>query len=207
MKKLVMSAIIALGLAVGFGFTSEVSACDDCATNANSVSEFARNVRDEHIEFDNCTEDHMLCEMCDGYFCDNLTCWCGSEMSHVENCWCEDHFVCEECDELFCMELLCECDEMIVMSEEEFYEFEDYIYELYIEEYCINECEECDYYYYEECMCNACEDDCYGCIMYDFELFVEDEFEMIMDEYYEVIRGIIDERARANEVEIVICEF
>ena len=221
MKKLIMSAIIALGLAVGFGFTSvasetSVSECDDCATNANSVSEFARNVRDEHIESDNCTEDHMLCEMCDGYFCDNLTCWCGSEMSHIEECWCEDHFVCEECDELFCMSVACECDETnevsVVMTYDELMIFDEMIWDMYCEEYCINECEECDSYYYKECMCESCGNDCYECLHYDYEIFVMDYYDMIMDIYEEVLEGLEDSRANEvsvseNELASLMCEF
>lgn len=179
MKKLFVGMIIGLGLVFGIGFTSEVSAYDDYAEMTDE--EFAMHVRDTHIERDLCTEEHTVCMECNGYFCDNLTCWCGEEIPNV------------------------------AMTFEEFYAFEEYVYDMYVCEYCVNYCEDCDNYYYAECMCeaieNGCGSDCIDCLAYDYEIFVEDYYEMIMDEYYEVIRGIVDERARANEVEIVICEF
>lgn len=180
MRRAVMSMIIGLGLVFGIGFANEINACDDCAKNAGSLEEFARNVRDEHIEFDDCTDEHMLCEMCDGYFCDNLSCWCGSEMSQVSE----------------------------VMTYDELMIFDEMIWDMYCEEYCINECEECDSYYYKECMCESCGNDCYDCLHYDYEIFVMDYYDMIMDIYEEVLEGLEDSRvAKEREVKIVICEF
>jgi hypothetical protein len=92
------------------------------------------------------------------------------------------------------------------MTYEEMLEFDEMIYEIYLEEYCINECNECDSYYYKECMCNACYSDCIDCLSYDYEIFVIDYYDMIMDEYEEVLRGIIDNRLYPK-VEIKICYF
>ena len=183
MRKLVMSVIIGLGLAVGFGLGNDASACDICETKTYQEmtdKEFAMHVRDEHIETDSCTEEHYECMECEGYFCDNLTCWCGEEV------------------------------ERVYMTYEQLCQFDQAIYELYLNEYCTNLCEECNTYYYKDCMCDSCSTDCYGCIMYDYELFVEDNYNMIMNIYERVLEQLADYReTKANEVNepMIICEF
>ena len=96
------------------------------------------------------------------------------------------------------------------MTYEEYYAFEEMIHDLYIEEYCVDYCEKCDEYYYDECFCESeCEyDDC----EHDYVIFIEDHYDMIMDEYEEVLRGISDEGtdsrvSEENDSEITICEF
>lgn len=99
-----------------------------------------------------------------------------------------------------------EVSEMSYMTHNELKMFDEMIYEIYLEEYCTNLCEECDFYYYAECMCNACYDDCEDCLSYDYEIFVDDHYDMIMDYYEEVLRDIIDSRNNPK-VEVKICEF
>lgn len=180
MRNMIMSIVIGLGLAVGFGAMSNVNACDDCET----IEEFAMHVRDTHIERDLCTEEHTICMECDGYFCDNLTCWCGREISIDK-----------------------------VMTYEQLMQFEQAIYDIYCEEYCTNYCEECGVRYYKECMCealeNGCGTDCEVCSFYDYELFIDDHYLMILDIYVDVVEEI-QERVVAREKEetvIVIYEF
>lgn len=98
-------------------------------------------------------------------------------------------------------------DEISYMTYDELLMFDAMIYnDLYLEEYCTNLCEECDTYYYKECMCDSCYSDCIDCLEYDYELFVMDYYDMIMDEYEEILQGIIDSRNNPK-VEIKICNF
>lgn len=175
MRKLLSMLAIVIGLVVGYGFTNEVRACEDdmCA------KEFALETMDEHIAIDDCTEEHIACIECEGYFCANLSCWCGKEMSVANEC----------------------------MTYEELMIFDEMIHDIYLEEYCTNLCEECDSYYYKECMCDACYTDCIGCIEYDYELFVCDYYDMIIDEYEEVLQGIIDNRTAPKKQKVVVCYF
>jgi hypothetical protein len=100
-----------------------------------------------------------------------------------------------------------QADEMSYMTYDELLMFDAMIYnDLYLEEYCTNLCEECDTYYYKECMCDSCYSDCIDCLEYDYELFVMDYYDMIMDEYEEILQGIIDSRNNPK-VEIKICKF
>lgn len=169
MRKLI--AVIIIGLVAGFGFTNDISACDDdmCA------KDFALEILDQHMTQDDCLENHTACIECEGYFCANLSCWCGKEI----------------------------CD---YMTYDELMIFGEMIYEIYLEEYCTNLCEECDTYYYKECMCDSCYDDCIDCLEYDYEIFVENYYDMIIDEYEEVLQGIIDSRENPV-VEVVICDL
>lgn len=100
-----------------------------------------------------------------------------------------------------------QADEISYMTYDELLMFDAMIYnDLYLEEYCTNLCEECDTYYYKECMCDSCYDDCIDCLEYDYELFVMDYYDMIMDEYEEILQGIIDSRNNPK-VEVKICYF
>lgn len=100
-----------------------------------------------------------------------------------------------------------QADKMSYMTYDELMKFDAMIYEIYLEEYCTNYCEKCDSYYYKECMCEACSTDCPDCLSYDYELyFVMDYYDMIMDEYEEVLRGIVDNRNN-TKVEIKINEL
>ena len=100
-----------------------------------------------------------------------------------------------------------QADEISYMTYDELLMFDAMIYnDLYLEEYCTNLCEECETYYYKECMCDSCYSDCIDCLEYDYELFVMDYYDMIMDEYEEILQGIIDSRNNPK-VEIKICNF
>ena len=169
MRKLFAMVVIGLGLVVGFGFSNEVYACDDCVS--------------ERIE----TEEHE-------------DCICGSFQLQ-----------CENCGGLYCQEYACECgrcegiiEEDVVMTYEEVMRFEQVMYDIYCEEYCTNYCEECDYYYYAECMCNACYSDCEDCLEYDYQLFIEDNYDMIMDIYEDVLEEIQESRIAKDREETVI---
>jgi hypothetical protein len=180
MRKLFAMVVIGLGLVVGFGFSNEmsVSACDICEEKTYQEmtdEEFAMHVRDTHIERDLCTEEHTICMECDGYFCDNLTCWCGRETSIDK-----------------------------VMTYEQLMQFEQAIYDMYCDKYCTNYCEECDYYYYAECMCNACYSDCEDCLEYDYQLFIADNYDMIMDIYEDIMNQLEEYRIAKEREETVI---
>ena len=100
-----------------------------------------------------------------------------------------------------------QADEMSYMTYDELMQFDKMMYNLYLEEYCTNYCEDCDTYYYKECMCNACSDNCQDCYMYDYEFyFIIDCYDMIMDQYEEVLSGII-ERRNNPQVEVVPSYF
>jgi hypothetical protein len=143
MKNLVMSAIIGLGLVVGFGaMSNEVNACDNCVIE---------RIETEEHEDCICGSFQLQCENCGGLYCQEYACECGR---------CEG-IICEEPEE-----------KNVVMTYDELMIFNEMIWDIYCEEYCTNYCEECDYYYYTECMCDAC--DCEDCLNYDYELFVED---------------------------------
>ena len=179
MRRAVMSMIIGLGLVFGIGFTNEsVNACDDCI------------IETEEHEDCVCGSFQLQCENCEGLYCQEYACECGR---------CEG-IICDEVSEVS------ETNE--VMTYEELMQFDEMIWDMYCEEYCINECEECDSYYYKECMCESCGNDCYDCLHYDYEIFVMDYYDMIMDIYEKVLEGLEDSRvAKEREVEIVICEF
>ena len=175
MRKLIMSAIIGLGLAVGFGAMSNVSACDDCVIERIETEEHEDCV---------CGSFQLQCENCGGLYCQEYACECG------------------KCEGII-------CEENVVMTYEELMQFEERIWNIYCEEYCTNYCEECDYYYYTECMCGACYGDCEDCLNYDYELFIADNYDMIMDIYEDIMNQLEEYRIakEREETVIVICEF
>lgn len=180
MRKLFAMVVIGLGLVVGFGFSNEVYACDDCVS--------------ERIE----TEEHEDCV-------------CGSFQLQ-----------CENCGGLYCQEYACECgrcegiiEEDVVMTYEEVMQFECYVWnELYMKS-CVNYCEECDIEYYEHCSCECrkeCEESGYEftpedeeyCWDYDYQLFIEDNYDMIMDIYEDIMNQLEDYRIAKEREETVI---
>lgn len=97
----------------------------------------------------------------------------------------------------------------MIMTCEEYHMFEEIVWDSYINNYCVNECDECDSYYYKECMCDSCENgtDCYECLNKDFYIFIDDYYEEIMDLSDEIlldIQNIIQER---NEEPLVYYEL
>ena len=97
-----------------------------------------------------------------------------------------------------------EVEEMGYMTYNEMLAFDEMIHDLYIEEYCTNYCEDCDCYYYKYCVCNTPDEYCADCL--DYETFISDNYDMIMDYYEEVLRGILDRRNNPK-VEVKIGEF
>ena len=87
-----------------------------------------------------------------------------------------------------------QADKMSYMTYDELMRFDAVIYDLYLEEYCTNYCEDCDSYYYKECMCDACYADCEDCLSFDYELFVSDHYDTIINAYEEILSGIIERR-------------
>ena len=82
-------------------------------------------------------------------------------------------------------------------------DFEEHIWELYITEYCVNYCGTCDSYSYEHCLCCECTDD-EECIEADYQLFIEDNMSIIIDEYYEWLSWIQEDyRDRVNVMNVV----
>jgi hypothetical protein len=229
MKKVLVGMLIGLGLVTGFGF--EASACEskcdsnscgeyqcalceeqycmeeDCNVTCEcgiEVFELEVDYIAEHKENDKCTDNHFLCENCGAFFCLTEDCWCGEY--EVSN-----RYIYEE---IFANEM------NIVMTQEELSAFKCYVWnELYMKS-CVNYCEECDIEYYEHCSCECrkeCEEEGYRftpedeeyCWEYDYQLFVEDNYDMIMDIYEELLEEK-QERIVAKEKEetvMIICEF
>jgi hypothetical protein len=106
-------------------------------------------------------------------------------------------------------------NEEIYMTQEEFNRFNSYVWdELYLES-CVNYCEECDIEYYEHCSCECreeCEESGYEftpedeeyCWDYDYMLFIEDNYDMIMDIYEDVLEEIQESRIAKEREETVI---
>ena len=53
-------------------------------------------------------------------------------------------------------------------------------------------------------MCNACYSDCEDCLEYDYQLFIEDNYDMIMDIYEDVLEEIQESRIAKEREETVI---
>jgi hypothetical protein len=82
-------------------------------------------------------------------------------------------------------------------------DFEEHIWNMYISEYCVNYCGTCDSYSYEHCLCCECTDDS-ECSELDYQLFIEDNMSMIIDEYYEWLSWIQEDY---REMNYVVYEF
>lgn len=121
---------------------------------------------------------------------------------------------CENCGGLYCQEYACECgrcegiideanEESIIMSYQEFGIFEEMIWDMFLEDYCTNYCEECDCYYYEICDCEVPCAECNEPVECDFAIFVCDNYDYIMsiaDDLLEIIEDM-------NQQVLVIYEF
>lgn len=219
MKKLFVGILVGLGLVAGFGFANEVEACENnscgeytCALceeqycmeeNCSVTCECGIEVFELEVDYiaehkveDKCTDEHILCENCGAFFCLTEDCYCGE---YVVN----EHYVYEE---IFANEV---SEVSVVMNYEEYYELHDIVFEMYLEE-CVNECNECGYYYYEHCMCEACEEGemCDECYYYDFDMYIADNYEMIMELAEDIVIGnYAYEESETNEVSVVVYEF
>lgn len=80
-----------------------------------------------------------------------------------------------------------------------YHKFESDIFDLYLEE-CEHYCSDCDYYYYKSCNCNACYSDCADCSDYDYELFIDDNYDMVL-EYYDFLLEVAQEQFFKNQME------
>jgi hypothetical protein len=108
-------------------------------------------------------------------------------------------------------------NEEIYMTQEDLNAFDCYVWnELYMKS-CVNYCEECDIEYYEHCSCECrkeCEEEGYRftpedeeyCWEYDYQLFIEDNYDMIMD-IYENIMNQLEEYRIAKEREETVIEI
>ena len=67
--------------------------------------------------------------------------------------------------------------------------FEEHIWNIYIEDYCVNYCGTCDSYYYGHCLCCDCDSD-EECSELDYQLFIDDNMEVIADEYMKLLTDI-----------------
>ena len=75
MRNMIMSVIIGLGLVVGFGFSNEVYACDDCSNEETYMTQ------EQLMQFDQAIYD-MYCEE----YCTNYCEEC--EVRYYEECMC-----------------------------------------------------------------------------------------------------------------------
>lgn len=87
----------------------------------------------------------------------------------------------------------------IALPVEDYHKFEHDIFDCYLKE-CSNYCSDCDYYYYKSCNCNACYSDCADCSDYDYELFIDDNYDMVL-EYYDFLLEVAQEQFFKNQME------
>ena len=87
----------------------------------------------------------------------------------------------------------------IALPVEYYHKFESDIFDCYLEE-CSNYCSDCDYYYYKSCNCNACYSDCADCSDYDYELYIDDNYDIIL-EYYDFLLEVAQEQFFKNQME------
>ena len=87
----------------------------------------------------------------------------------------------------------------VALPVEDYHKFESDIFDCYLKE-CSNYCSDCDYYYYKSCNCNACYSDCADCSDYDYELFIDDNYDMVL-EYYDFLLEVAQEQFFKNQME------
>lgn len=87
----------------------------------------------------------------------------------------------------------------IALPVEYYHKFESDIFDCYLEE-CEHYCSDCDYYYYKSCMCESCYTDCADCSDYDYELFIDDNYDMVL-EYYDFLLEVAQEQFFKNQME------
>ena len=85
-------------------------------------------------------------------------------------------------------------------------ELEDMVYDMYLEE-CTEYCEHCDLYYYDDCMCNACATDCYECGEYDFDMFIEDNYDEIKVMAEELLNYMQEDYDDRNNIVNIVYEL
>lgn len=86
-------------------------------------------------------------------------------------------------------------------------ELEERVFDMFLEDYCTNYCEECDCYYYEICDCEYACAECSEPVECDFAIFVIAERDMIMDLADEMLEMIQQEAKRDSITDYDLCEF
>ena len=88
-------------------------------------------------------------------------------------------------------------------------ELEERVFDMFLEDYCTNYCEECDCYYYEICDCEYACAECNEPVECDFAIFVIAERDMILDLADEMLEEIQQEAKRDSMTSIAseLCEF
>ena len=87
-------------------------------------------------------------------------------------------------------------------------ELEERVFDMFLEDYCTNYCEECDCYYYEICDCEVPCAECNESVECDFAIFVIAERDMIMDLADEMLEMIQQDYIDANVMtDYELCEF
>ena len=69
-------------------------------------------------------------------------------------------------------------------------ELEERVFDMFLEDYCVNYCEECDCYYYEICDCEVPCAECNEPVECDFKVFICDNYEAIADLADEMLEDI-----------------
>ena len=86
-------------------------------------------------------------------------------------------------------------------------ELEERVFDMFLEDYCTNYCEECDCYYYEICDCEVPCAECNESVECDFKVFICDNYDMIMDLADEMLEMIQQEAKRDSMSDYELCEF
>jgi hypothetical protein len=85
-------------------------------------------------------------------------------------------------------------------------ELEERVFDMFLEDYCTNYCEECDCYYYEICDCEVPCAECNEPVECDFAIFVCDNYDMIMDLADEMLE-MIQQSYMDSMTYYELCEF
>jgi hypothetical protein len=86
-------------------------------------------------------------------------------------------------------------------------ELEERVFDMFLEDYCTNYCEECDCYYYEICDCEVPCEECNESVECDFKVFICDNYDLIMDLADEMLEEIQQEAKRDSMTYYELCEF
>lgn len=84
--------------------------------------------------------------------------------------------------------------------------FEEMVFDIFLEEYCVNYCEECDCYYYEICDCEVPCEECNESVECDFKVFICDNYDMIQDLADEILE-MIQQSYMDSMTDYELCEF
>lgn len=85
-------------------------------------------------------------------------------------------------------------------------ELEERVFDMFLEDYCTNYCEECDCYYYEICDCEYACAECNEPVECDFKVFICDNYDMILDLADEMLEEI-QQSYMDSMTDYELCEF